>query len=57
MSAATTIPALLEAGAAESPAIRAPERASLTYAGLRALAERTSWSPKTKASSPSDLTH
>src|SRR4051812_37272054 len=41
MSAATTLPALLEAGAAESPAIRAPERASLTYAGLRALAERT----------------
>ena len=41
MTAATTISALLAAGAADRPAIRAPERLSLSYAGLRALAERT----------------
>src|SRR5689334_8189269 len=41
MTAATTITAFLEAGDAARPAIRAPERPSLTYAGLRALAERT----------------
>jgi oxalate---CoA ligase len=38
---ATTIPALLAAGPADRPAIRAPERPSLSFAGLRALAERT----------------
>ena len=41
MPAATTIPALLAAGPADRPAIRAPERPSLSFAGLRALAERT----------------
>ncbi|MCB4822911.1 acyl--CoA ligase [Roseicella aerolata] len=41
MTAASTIAALLAAGEAGRPAIRAPERPSLTYAGLRALAERT----------------
>jgi len=37
----TTIPALLAAGAAARPAIRAPERPALSYAGLRALCEQT----------------
>src|SRR4051812_28314280 len=41
MTAASTIAALLEAGEAARPAIRAPERPSLTFAALRALAERT----------------
>jgi oxalate---CoA ligase len=41
MTAASTIAALLAAGEAGRPAIRAPERPSLIYAGLRALAERT----------------
>jgi acyl-CoA synthetase (AMP-forming)/AMP-acid ligase II len=41
MPAATTIPALLAAGPADRPAIRAQERPSLSFAGLRALAERT----------------
>ena len=41
MTAVATIAALLAAGAADRPAIRAPERPSLSYAGLRALAERT----------------
>ncbi len=41
MPAATTIPALLAAGPADRPAIRAPERPSLSFAGLHALAERT----------------
>ena len=41
MPAATTIPALRAAGPADRPAIRAPERPSLSFAGLRALAERT----------------
>ena len=41
MTAASTIAALLAAGEAGRPAIRAPERPSLTFAGLRALAERT----------------
>ena len=35
MTAASTIAALLAAGAADRPAIRAPERPSLSYAGLR----------------------
>jgi oxalate---CoA ligase len=38
---ATTLPALLAAGEASRPAIRAPERPALSFAGLRALAERT----------------
>ena len=41
MPAATTILALLAAGPADRPAIRAPERPSLSFAGLHALAERT----------------
>ena len=36
-----TVPALLRGGADAAPAIRAPERPALTYAGLRVLAERT----------------
>ncbi|MCK8786659.1 acyl--CoA ligase [Roseomonas sp. NAR14] len=36
-----TVFELLQVGEAERPAIRAPERAPLTYAALRALAERT----------------
>ncbi|HYF07083.1 MAG TPA: AMP-binding protein, partial [Acetobacteraceae bacterium] len=35
------VPALLRVGAEDAPAIRAPERPALPYAGLRALAERT----------------
>jgi acyl-CoA synthetase (AMP-forming)/AMP-acid ligase II len=41
MPAISTLAELLAAGAADRPAIRAPERAPLTYAGLRALAGRT----------------
>ena len=41
MPAFSTIAELLAIGAADRPAIRAPERAPLSYAGLRALAERT----------------
>ena len=40
MTASTTVATLLETGAAADPAIRAPDRAPLSYAGLRALAER-----------------
>jgi acyl-CoA synthetase (AMP-forming)/AMP-acid ligase II len=36
-----TIPALLARGEAHAPAIGAPDRPSLTYAGLRSLAKRT----------------
>lgn len=36
-----TVPALLRVGADAAPAIRAPERPTLTYAGLRALAAGT----------------
>jgi acyl-CoA synthetase (AMP-forming)/AMP-acid ligase II len=41
MSAFSTVAELLAAGAADRPAIRAPERSPLSYAGLRALAGRT----------------
>jgi len=41
MPAISTLSELLAAGAADRPAIRAPERPPLSYAGLRALAERT----------------
>ncbi|MBK1659824.1 acyl--CoA ligase [Paracraurococcus ruber] len=41
MTASSTIAALLGAGEAGRPAIRAPERPGLTYGGLRDLAERT----------------
>ncbi len=41
MTAATTIAALLDIGEAGRPAVRAPERPMLSYAGLRALAART----------------
>jgi acyl-CoA synthetase (AMP-forming)/AMP-acid ligase II len=41
MTASRTVLDLIIAGDAARPAIRAPERPSLTYAGLRALAERT----------------
>jgi acyl-CoA synthetase (AMP-forming)/AMP-acid ligase II len=38
---ADTLPDLLARGAADAPAIGAPDRAALTHGGLRALAERT----------------
>src|SRR3954451_680535 len=38
---ANTLTALLAAGAADRPAIRAPERPSLSYAGLRDLVRQT----------------
>ncbi|MDB5373409.1 MAG: Fatty-acid-CoA ligase FadD7 [Belnapia sp.] len=41
MPAISTVAELLAIGAAESPAIRAPDRPPLRYAGLRALAGRT----------------
>jgi acyl-CoA synthetase (AMP-forming)/AMP-acid ligase II len=41
MPAISTLAELLAAGAADRPAIRAPERPPLSYAGLRTLAERT----------------
>ncbi len=41
MYTSDTIPKLLEYGAASDPAIRAPGREPLTYAALRAFAERT----------------
>ncbi len=41
MPAISTLAELLAAGAADRPAIRAPERPPLSYGGLRALAERT----------------
>jgi oxalate---CoA ligase len=41
MTSAVTVAALLSAGQADAPAIRAPERRPLAYAALRALAEGT----------------
>lgn len=41
MSDSRTVAALLQAGAAGHPAIRAPERPPLSFAGLRELVERT----------------
>ena len=41
MPAISTLADLLAAGAADRPAIRALERPPLSYAGLRALSERT----------------
>ena len=41
MPAISTVAELLATGAADRPAIRAPERPSLSFGGLRALAERT----------------
>src|ERR1043165_6482379 len=38
---ASTVVALLEAGAEDAPAIGAPDRAPLTHRGLRTLAART----------------
>ncbi len=41
MASFDTVSALLRVGAAAAPAIRAPERPTLSYAALRALADRT----------------